>query len=86
MVRYAKERPATRFLVVTECGLSDRLAMEVPDKTFIKGCKLCTFMKVTSLEDVRDSLRDMKYAIEVPEDIRVPADRALRRMFEATGN
>ena len=82
MVRYAKERPNKRFLVVTECGLSDRLAMEVPDKTFIKGCKLCTFMKVTSLEDVRDSLKKMQYAIEVPEDIRAPAERALRRMFE----
>jgi quinolinate synthase len=85
MVRYAKERPNKRFLVVTECGLSDRLAMEVPDKTFIKGCKLCTFMKVTSLEDVRDSLKKMQYAIEVPEDIRVPAERALRRMFEVVG-
>jgi len=85
MVRWAKERPAKRFLVVTECGLSDRLAMEVPDKTFLKGCKLCTFMKVTTLEDVRDSLRDMKYAIEVPEEIRVPAERALQRMFDVVG-
>jgi quinolinate synthase len=84
MVKYAKERPAKRFLVVTECGLSDRLAMEVPDKTFLKGCKLCTFMKVTSLEDVRDSLQFMRYEIDVPEDVRVPAERALRRMFEAT--
>jgi quinolinate synthase len=84
MVKYAKERPEKRFLVVTECGLSDRLAMEVPDKTFVKGCKLCTFMKVTSLEDVRDSLKYMRYEIEVPEDVRVPAERALRRMFEAT--
>ena len=57
--------------------------MEVPDKTFLKGCKLCTFMKVTSLEDVRDSLKLMRYEIEIPEDIRVPAERALRRMFEA---
>src|SRR5215210_3141709 len=85
MVKYAKERPASRFLVVTECGLSDRLAMEVPDKTFLKGCKLCTFMKVTTLEDVRDSLKSMRYEIDVPEDVRVPAERALRRMFEATG-
>jgi quinolinate synthase len=84
MVRFAKERPESRFLVVTECGLSDRLAMEVPDKTFVKGCKLCTFMKVTRLEDVRDSLRDMKYEIVVPEEIRVPAEKALRRMFDAT--
>jgi quinolinate synthase len=86
MVRFAKERPESRFLVVTECGLSDRLAMEVPDKTFVKGCKLCTFMKVTRLEDVRDSLRDMKYEIEVPEEIRVPAEKALRRMFDATAS
>jgi quinolinate synthase len=84
MVKYAKERSAKRFLVVTECGLSDRLAMEVPEKQFLKGCKLCTFMKVTTLEDVRDSLRELRYEIEVPEEIRVPAERALRRMFEAT--
>lgn len=85
MVRYAKERATKRFLIVTECGLSDRLAMEVPDKQFLKGCKLCTFMKVTKLEDVRDSLKFMRYDIVVPEDIRVPAERALRRMFAATG-
>ena len=84
MVRWAKERPASRFLIVTECGLSDRLAMEVPDKKFLKGCKLCAFMKVTSLEDVRDSLLYMRYEMDVPEDIRVPAERALRRMFDAT--
>jgi quinolinate synthase len=84
MVRYAKERPAMRFLIVTECGLSDRLAMEVPEKKFLKGCKLCAFMKVTTLEDVRDSLLHMRYAIEVPEEIRVPAERALLRMFAAT--
>ena len=85
MVKYAKEKTAKRFLVVTECGLSDRLAMEVPDKQFLKGCKLCTFMKVTTLDDVRDSLKYMRYEIEVPEDVRVPAERALRRMFEVAG-
>src|SRR5438874_4411126 len=82
MVRWAKERPAKRFLVVTECGLSDRLAMEVPEKQFLKGCKLCTFMKVTTLEDVRDSLKHLRYEIDVPEEIRLPAERALRRMFD----
>ena len=66
---------------VTECGLSDRLAMEVPDKQFLKGCKLCAFMKVTTLEDVRDSLLYRRYVIEVPEPIREPAERALQKMF-----
>ena len=73
-----------RFLVVTECGLTDRLAMEVPEKQFLRGCRLCTFMKGTTLEDVRDSLKYLRHEIEVPEEIRIPADRALRRMFEAT--
>jgi quinolinate synthase len=82
MVRYARQNDASRFLVVTECGLSDRLSMEVPDKTFLKGCKLCTFMKVTTLEDLRDSLRDGKHEVVVPEDVRIPAERALRRMFD----
>ncbi|GAC1399601.1 MAG: quinolinate synthase NadA [Thermoanaerobaculia bacterium] len=86
MVRWAKERPAKRFLVVTECGLTDRLSMEVPEKQFLKGCKLCTFMKVTTLQDVRDSLRLMRYEIDVPEEIRVPAEKALRRMFDATAS
>ncbi|HEU5163385.1 MAG TPA: quinolinate synthase NadA [Thermoanaerobaculia bacterium] len=82
MVRYAKENKSERFLVVTECGLSDRLAMEVPDKQFLKGCRLCTFMKVTTLEDVRDSLRDLKYDVVVPEPMRTEAERALRAMFQ----
>ena len=59
--------------------------MEVPEKQFLKGCRLCTFMKVSTLEDVRDSLRDVKYEIEVPEPIRVKAELALRRMFEVEG-
>ena len=82
MVRYAKENKGDRFLVVTECGLSDRLAMEVPEKQFLKGCRLCTFMKVTTLEDVRDSLREMRYEIEVPEPMRTEAEGALRAMFQ----
>lgn len=81
MVRYAREHDDERYLVVTECGLTDRLAMEVPDKTFVKGCKVCAFMKVTTLEDVRDSLRDLKYPVEIPEPIREKAELALRRMF-----
>ncbi|MEO8604805.1 MAG: quinolinate synthase NadA, partial [bacterium] len=46
MVRYAKESPAQEFLVVTECGLTDKLLLEVPEKTFYKACKLCQFMKM----------------------------------------
>jgi quinolinate synthase len=82
MVRYAKESAADKFLVVTECGLSDRLLMEIPEKHFYKACKLCRFMKMITLEGTLDSLSNLRYEIEMPEEVRVKAKRALERMLE----
>jgi quinolinate synthase len=82
MMSYARASDADRFLIVTECGLSDRLLMEIPDKHFYKACKLCRFMKMITLEGTLDSLRHLRYEIELTEDIRVGARRALERMLE----
>ncbi len=82
MVRYARESEADKFLIVTECGLSDRLLMEVPEKHFYKTCKLCRFMKMITLSGTLDSLRNLRYEIELPEDVRDGARRALDRMLE----
>jgi quinolinate synthase len=85
MVRYAREDAAREFLVVTECGLSDRLLLEVPGKKFYKSCKLCHYMKVITLEGTRDALRDLAPEITLPEDVRVRAAAALERMLELGG-
>jgi quinolinate synthase len=85
MVRYAKESEAQEFLVVTECGLSDRLLLEVPQKRFYKSCKLCAYMKMITLEGTRDALRDLAPEITLPEDVRVRAAHALERMLELGG-
>ncbi len=85
MVRYAKESEAREFLIVTECGLSDRLLLEVPEKKFYKSCKLCQYMKMITLEGTRDALRDLAPEIVVPEEVRVRAARALERMLELGG-
>jgi len=82
MVRYAQESEADKFLVVTECGLSDRLLMEIPDKHFYKACKLCRFMKMITLEGTLDSLRHLRYEIELSEEVREGAKRALEKMLE----
>jgi quinolinate synthase len=84
MVSYAKESPAQEFLIVTECGLSDRLVLEVPDKKFYKSCKLCQYMKMITLEGTRDALRDLAPEITLDEDVRVRAKQALDRMLEIT--
>src|ERR1700730_8046598 len=82
MVRYAETSEADKFLVVTECGLSDRLLMEIPNKHFYKACKLCRFMKMITLGGTLDSLRNLRYEIELPEEVREGARRALERMLE----
>jgi quinolinate synthase len=84
MIRYAKESDADEFLVVTECGLSDKLLLEVPEKKFYKACKLCQFMKMITLENTLDSLEHMRHEIVLDEEVRVGAERSLRRMFELT--
>ena len=82
MVQYAKESPASEFLIVTECGLSDRLLLELPEKKFYKVCKLCRYMKMITLEDTLKSLQTMRHEITLPEEIREGAEKAVRRMFE----
>jgi quinolinate synthase len=82
MMRYARESPAAKFLVVTECGLSDRLLMEIPDKHFYKACKLCRYMKMITLEGVRDALSYRRYEIVLPDEVREGAKHALERMLE----
>jgi len=84
MVRYAKESPAREFLIVTECGLSDKLLLEVPEKTFYKACKLCQFMKMITLEGTEHALETMEHRIELDEGVRAAAERSLRRMLELT--
>jgi quinolinate synthase len=82
MVRYAKASDAQDFLVVTECGLSDRLLIEVPEKKFYKACKLCQFMKMITIEDTLHALERMQHEIILDETVRAGAERSLRRMLE----
>ncbi len=88
MVKFAKEHPAERIIVVTETGMLHRLQKEVPHKTFIAGptntcaCNDCRFMKMNTIEKVRNALRDMTPAIDVPEDIRTAALAPIQRMLD----
>jgi quinolinate synthase len=88
MVDYCRETPVDSFIVVTESGMLHRLRREVPDKTFIPGpteacaCADCRYMKMNTLEKLRDCLADLSPAIEIPEDLRARAELPLRRMLE----
>jgi quinolinate synthase len=82
MIRYAHESPASKFLIVTECGLSDRLLLDLPEKQFYKACKLCRYMKMNTLESTLESLRHLRYEIVLPDEVSQGARRALERMLQ----
>ena len=88
MVKFARESKAERIIVVTESGMLHRLRREVPEKTFIAGptdtcaCNDCRFMKMNTIEKVRDALKFMQPAIEVPEAIRLAALAPIQRMLD----
>jgi len=88
MVGYCKNSPAKAFVIVTESGMLHRLRRELPHKTFIPGptdhcaCADCRYMKMNTIEKLRDCLRDLSPQIIIPEDLRSRAELPIRRMLE----
>ena len=88
MVHFCKENLADTFIIVTETGMIHRLQREIPNKTFIAGptntcaCNECRFMKMNTIEKLRDCLRDTAPAIEIPEATRERAYAPLKRMLD----
>jgi quinolinate synthase len=82
MVNYAKQSPKTRFLVATETGILHRLRQEAPGKTFepVREDAVCRFMKMTTLEKVRDSLCDGTHRVTVEPETAARARLAIERM------
>lgn len=83
MMKRAHTSPAKQFVVATETGVLHRLRRENPDKQFIAAADdaECRYMKMITLEKLRDSLRDMKHHVTVPPDIAARARRAIDRML-----
>ena len=83
MYDFCRKSPAKRFIIGTEAGILFRLRLENPDKEFILASPalVCPNMKLTSREDILDALTTMAPVVKVPEEIRVPAKRALDRMI-----
>lgn len=85
MIRYIKENPdKKKFMIASECGLSDRLAIDFPDRKFMGTCVLCPFMKENGLDNILEALRNPQpdQIIEIDEELRIKAKKSLDRMLE----
>ncbi len=82
MIAYVgAERPA-RVVLITECSMSDNVAVEYPDTEFVRPCNLCPHMKRITLPKIYRSLQAMEHAVTVEPDIAARARRAVERMLE----
>jgi len=88
MVAWAKRQKADTLIVTTESGMIHRLRREVPDKTFVAAptdrcaCNECRYMKMNTLQKLRDCLVNGGPEILMDEEIRQKAEIPLRRMLE----
>ncbi len=83
MMRRARASSASEFVVATETGVLHRLRRENPEKRFhaLAESAECRYMKMITLENLRDSLRDLKYEVTVPPETAARARRAIERML-----
>jgi quinolinate synthase len=96
MITYCKSSPARKFVVVTESGIIHRLQKECPGKEFICApvfdamraptdpcrCSECKYMKMNTLEKVRDCMKALSPRIELSADILRRARLPIERMLE----
>lgn len=84
MLNYLRESSAKIFMLVTECGLTDRFKAEFEDKEIVGTCILCPYMKEIKLVDVLRALKDPspKQVVEIPLDVAKRARASLDKMFE----
>ncbi len=83
IVRFIEKSDCKEFIICTEQGLYHRLKKENPEITIYSPCELniCPNMKKISLEDVRDSLENMQFEINLSDNIIQKANKALERML-----
>jgi quinolinate synthase len=83
MVNFAQKRREQRdFLIATETGILHRLRKELPDQEFhaVSERAVCRYMKMITLENARDALRDLSPQVNVPRDVADRARLAIERM------
>ena len=70
-----------RVVLLTECSMSDNVAVAHPDIEFIRPCNLCPHMKRITLKNIRHALETGQHAVTIDAAVAAPARRAVERML-----
>ena len=82
MIKYVKDNDAKRYLLLTECAMADNIIATMPDKDVLRLCSVrCPHMAQITLEDTLDTLKYLRYEVEVDPEIIPLARRSIDRML-----
>ncbi len=90
LLKFVKNDTGNSYIVATESGIIYQMKKACPEKEFIAappkdsscGCSDCNFMKLNTVQKLYTALRYEAPEIHVNEDIRIKAERPIRRMLE----
>ncbi len=84
MSDYVSDNKPKNVILLTECSMSDNVAMANPETDFVRPCNLCPHMKRITLENLYTCLRDETNEVLVPEDMRKRAYKAVMDMINVS--
>ena len=82
MSNYVKDKQPKKVLMVTECSMSDNVAIENPDVEMIKPCNLCPYMKKITLQGIYNSLVNGTEEVRLSKAVMDKARLSIKRMIE----
>lgn len=82
MSDYVGDHKPAKVILLTECSMSDNVAVANPETDFVRPCNLCPHMKRITLENIYTCLKDETNEVLVPEPMRKRAFDAVMRMIE----
>jgi quinolinate synthase len=80
MVRHLDRVRPSHVVLVTECSMSDNVAVEFPEIDFVRPCNLCPHMKRITLPKILRSLETMQFEVTVDAEVAQRARQAVERM------
>jgi quinolinate synthase len=81
MIKYVGTKRPARVALVTECSMSDNVAVHYPDIEFVRPCGLCPHMKRITLGKIRRALETLEGEVTIDPIVAGPARRAVERML-----
>jgi quinolinate synthase len=81
MIDFVGERKPPKVMLVTECSMSDTVAVHAPETQFVRACILCPHMQRITMPKIHWALRSMAHIVEVDETVAARARVAVERMI-----